>query len=110
MHCSSRPSPTSPISAGSPPRAPRPPPRGGGDARPRRPARAARDLEAAQGMKPYSEASERNRAPILAVLKRIFIDRKIVLEVGSGTGQHAAYFAPELAHLRWQASDVAANL
>ena len=61
-------------------------------------------------MKPYSEASERNRAPILAVLKRIFIDRKIVLEIGSGTGQHAAYFAPELAHLRWQASDVAANL
>src|SRR5205085_12227819 len=81
-----------------------------GDARPRRPARAARDVEAAQGMKPYSEASERNRAPILAVLKRIFIDRKIVLEIGSGTGQHAAYFAPELPHLRWQASDVAANL
>jgi hypothetical protein len=33
-----------------------------------------------------------------------------VLEIGSGTGQHAAYFAPELTHLVWQASDVAENL
>jgi SAM-dependent methyltransferase len=33
-----------------------------------------------------------------------------VLEIGSGTGQHAAYFAPELPHLAWQASDVAENL
>lgn len=61
-------------------------------------------------MKPYSEASERNRAPILAILKRVFADRKRVLEIGSGTGQHAAYFAPELPHLVWQASDVAENL
>jgi SAM-dependent methyltransferase len=61
-------------------------------------------------MPSFSEASERNRAPILAVLKRVFADRRRVLEVGSGTGQHAAYFAPELAHLVWQTSDVAANL
>ena len=61
-------------------------------------------------MKPYSEASERNRAPILAILKRVFADRRRVLEIGSGTGQHAAYFAPELPHLVWQASDVAQNL
>jgi cyclopropane fatty-acyl-phospholipid synthase-like methyltransferase len=61
-------------------------------------------------MRPFSEASERNRAPILAVLKRVFRDRKHVLEIGSGTGQHAAYFAPELPHLVWQASDVAENL
>ena len=61
-------------------------------------------------MKPFSEASERNRAPILAILKRVFADRKHVLEIGSGTGQHAAYFAPELPHLVWQASDVADNL
>ena len=61
-------------------------------------------------MKPFSEACERNRAPILAILKRVFKDRKKVLEIGSGTGQHAAYFAPELPHLVWQASDVAAHL
>ena len=61
-------------------------------------------------MKPFSEACERNRAPILAILKRVFADRRRVLEIGSGTGQHAAYFAPELPHLVWQASDVAENL
>jgi hypothetical protein len=61
-------------------------------------------------MKPFSEASERNRAPILAVLKRVLANSRRVLEIGSGTGQHAAYFAPELPHLVWQASDVADNL
>jgi cyclopropane fatty-acyl-phospholipid synthase-like methyltransferase len=61
-------------------------------------------------LRPFSEASERNRAAILAVLKRVFRDRKRVLEIGSGTGQHAAYFAPELPHLIWLASDVAENL
>ena len=61
-------------------------------------------------MKQFSDACERNRAPILAVLKRVFADRHHVLEIGSGTGQHAAYLAPELAHLSWQPSDVAANL
>ena len=61
-------------------------------------------------MKRYSDASERNRGPILEVLRRVFADRRFVLEIGSGTGQHAAYFAPELPHLVWQASDVAQNL
>ena len=61
-------------------------------------------------MKPFSEASERNRESILAVLKRVFAERRLVLEIGSGTGQHAAYFAPELPHLVWQTSDVAENL
>jgi len=61
-------------------------------------------------MKPYSEASERNREPILAILKRVFRDSTLVLEIGSGTGQHAASFATELPHLRWQASDVAEHL
>ena len=61
-------------------------------------------------MKKYSEACERNRAPILEVLKRAFANSRHVLEVGSGTGQHAAYFAPQLPHLVWQASDVAENL
>jgi hypothetical protein len=61
-------------------------------------------------MKPYSEACERNREPILAVLKRVLSASRKVLEIGSGTGQHAAYFAPALPHLAWQASDVAAHL
>jgi Protein of unknown function (DUF938) len=61
-------------------------------------------------VKPFSEASERNRQPILAVLRRVFAKSKVVLEIGSGTGQHAAYFAPELPQLRWQASDRAENL
>lgn len=61
-------------------------------------------------MRKYSEASERNRAPIIEVLKKAFANNKRVLEIGSGTGQHAAYFAPELPHLVWQASDVAENL
>ena len=61
-------------------------------------------------MKRFSDPYERNRDPILAVLRRVFADRRAVLEIGSGTGQHAAYFAPALAHLSWQPSDVAENL
>jgi len=61
-------------------------------------------------VKPYAEACERNRGPILAVLQRIFSDRRRVLEIGSGTGQHAAYFAAALPHLVWQPSDVAEHL
>ena len=60
--------------------------------------------------KPFSEACERNREPILAVLQRYFADRRRVLEIGSGTGQHAVYFAAALAHLTWQTSERAANL
>ncbi|HZP64968.1 MAG TPA: DUF938 domain-containing protein [Rudaea sp.] len=60
--------------------------------------------------KPYSAACERNREPILAVLRRHFADRKHVLEIGSGTGQHAVYFAQKLPHLVWQASDREPNL
>jgi SAM-dependent methyltransferase len=61
-------------------------------------------------MKPFSEACERNREPILELLKVILAGSKAVLEIGSGTGQHAAYFAPALPHLVWQPSDVAENL
>ena len=61
-------------------------------------------------MKRFSDACERNREPILAVLRRVFADRRHVLEIGSGSGQHAAYFAPALPHLSWQPSDVAENL
>lgn len=61
-------------------------------------------------MKPWSEACERNRDPILAVLRDHFAGRRRVIEIGSGTGQHAVHFARHLAHLTWQASDVDENL
>lgn len=60
--------------------------------------------------KPYSPSSERNREPILAVLQPHLALRLNVLEIGSGTGQHAVYFAAAMPHLRWQTSDVADNL
>jgi SAM-dependent methyltransferase len=61
-------------------------------------------------MKPFSEACERNRGPILAVLDEVFRKSRKVLEIGSGTGQHAAYFSAALPHLAWLASDVAEHL
>ncbi len=60
--------------------------------------------------KPYAEACERNRDPILGVLRRHFADRRHVLEIGSGTGQHAVHFAAALPGLIWQTSDLAPNL
>jgi len=57
-------------------------------------------------MKPFSEACERNRDPILMVLREAFAAARNVLEIGSGTGQHAAYFAGHLPYLTWHASDV----
>ncbi len=56
--------------------------------------------------KPFSESCVQNRDPILAVLREWFADHRHVLEIGSGTGQHAVYFAPELPHLVWQTADV----
>jgi SAM-dependent methyltransferase len=60
--------------------------------------------------KPYSEACDRNRDPILGVLKDWFILPGTVLEIGSGTGQHAVYFAERLPHLTWVATDREENL
>lgn len=59
--------------------------------------------------RPDAPATSRNRAPILEVLRDEFGDRTSVLEIGSGTGQHAAYFAEHLTHLTWQTSDVEDN-
>jgi cyclopropane fatty-acyl-phospholipid synthase-like methyltransferase len=60
--------------------------------------------------KPYAPACERNREPILAVLRDSFADRRNVLEVGSGTGQHAVHFAAAMPWLSWQCSDRAEHL
>jgi cyclopropane fatty-acyl-phospholipid synthase-like methyltransferase len=60
--------------------------------------------------KPFSPSCERNREPILDVLRRYFADREQVLEIGSGTGQHAVHFATALPQLTWQSSDRAEHL
>jgi cyclopropane fatty-acyl-phospholipid synthase-like methyltransferase len=57
-------------------------------------------------MKQYSEACEQNRHPILDVLRIEFSEARHVLEIGSGTGQHAVYFCRHLPHLQWQTSDL----
>ena len=57
-------------------------------------------------MRRYSEACEQNKEPILNVLKNVFKDSQTVLEIGSGSGQHAVYFAAHLPHLIWQPSDL----
>ncbi|NIP39401.1 MAG: DUF938 domain-containing protein [Candidatus Dadabacteria bacterium] len=54
----------------------------------------------------YSEACERNKDPILNILKQAFSQSHRVLEIGSGTGQHAVYFAKHLTHIVWQPSDI----
>jgi len=60
--------------------------------------------------KPFSPACERNRDPILAVLREHFADARHVLEIGSGTGQHAVHFAAAMPWLTWQCSDRAEYL
>lgn len=60
--------------------------------------------------KPHAPSCEKNRQPILEVLAEHFADRQRVLEIGSGTGQHAIFFAEQLPHLLWQTSDRAENL
>lgn len=55
--------------------------------------------------RPFAPAAKENRDVILDVLREEFKHTKSVLEIGSGTGQHAAYFSAQLPHLTWQASD-----
>ena len=59
--------------------------------------------------KPFSQACENNKRPILNVLTKVFSNSKHVLEIGSGTGQHAAFFGQNLSQLTWQTSDLAIN-
>lgn len=60
--------------------------------------------------KPHSPSCERNREPILTVLRERFADREHVLEIGSGSGQHAVFFAAAMPWLTWQCSDRAEYL
>ncbi|MFT7130373.1 MAG: hypothetical protein ACI89U_002495 [Gammaproteobacteria bacterium] len=53
----------------------------------------------------FSQACENNKVVILEVLQQYFVDVDCVLEIGSGTGQHAVYFSENLTHLLWQPTD-----
>jgi SAM-dependent methyltransferase len=61
-------------------------------------------------MQAYSEACERNKGPIYSVLREVLAASATVLEVGSGTGQHAVYFAGQMKHLRWLPTERSENL
>jgi len=57
----------------------------------------------------YSAACERNKGPILERLQPILADCTSVLEIGSGSGQHAVFFAEKMPHLVWYSSDRTLN-
>ena len=60
--------------------------------------------------KPYAESCDQNREPILAIIEDVFNRPMKVLEIGSGTGQHAVYFGARLPHVTWQPTDQAEAL
>ncbi|MCR4347928.1 MAG: class I SAM-dependent methyltransferase [Sulfuricaulis sp.] len=61
-------------------------------------------------MKQHSPSCERNKEPILAVLRNIFTAPGLILEIGSGSGQHAVHFARGLPQMTWQPTDTTENL
>ena len=67
-------------------------------------------MTASSPERPYAIACDRNRDPILAVLRECLPAKGRVLEIGSGTGQHAAYFSAAFPHLEWLPSDLPQNL
>jgi len=58
-----------------------------------------------QAAKPYAESCDQNREPILTVLRQYLQPGDRVLEIGSGTGQHAVFFSQQLGDIHWQSSD-----
>lgn len=60
-------------------------------------------------MKQFSEACERNKQVILDTIEPLLKNKASVLEIGSGTGQHAIHFAQSLPYLKWQPSDLEEN-
>lgn len=60
--------------------------------------------------KSFSPAAENNKQPILQIISTVFLESTKVWEIGSGTGQHACFFAQQLPHLQWQATDREENL
>lgn len=66
-------------------------------------------MMATLSMKPYSESCARNQGPILTQLQSLFAGSRHVLEIASGTGQHAVFFGRQLPHLLWQTSELPEN-
>ena len=60
--------------------------------------------------RPFSQAAENNKRPIEAVLKQYLQNIRLVLEIGSGTGQHICHFAEKFPEVHWQPSDVKENV
>ena len=60
-------------------------------------------------VKPFSQATENNKAPILAVFEERFTRPVKLLEIGTGNGQHAVYIGAHMPHVVWQTSDLPAN-
>jgi cyclopropane fatty-acyl-phospholipid synthase-like methyltransferase len=60
--------------------------------------------------KPYSQACENNKNPILGIISGVFSQSITVWEIGSGTGQHACHFARHLPHITWQPTDRRENI
>ncbi|MFK7853677.1 MAG: DUF938 domain-containing protein [Granulosicoccus sp.] len=60
--------------------------------------------------KPFSPSADRNKEPILGALRHELADNQQVLEIGSGTGQHACFFAAALPSIRWQPTELKQNI
>ena len=60
--------------------------------------------------RPYAESCDQNQQVILEVLRQVFTESGQVLEIGSGTGQHALFFTEHMPHLGWQPTDVVSQL
>ena len=61
-------------------------------------------------MKQFSPSCERNKEPILEILREVLTQPGLAIEIGSGSGQHAVHFARGLGHMEWQPTEVAENL
>jgi hypothetical protein len=61
-------------------------------------------------VKQYAPATQRNRQPILEVLRQFLPERGNILEIASGTGEHAVFFASNFPHCQWYPSDRDAEL
>lgn len=59
-------------------------------------------------LKNFNQSCEKNKEPILEKLKIDLADSTTILEIGSGSGQHALYFGEQLPHLHWQTTEIAA--